>query len=276
MKSAMLVNRLLKGLLSWVALSTLVACMQTSNSNLPSLASPPAASSTPTIVWFPPTETPTRTPIPATLTPTLEQNPNLGDILIADDFSKPAVWLLGRFDEGAIALGLDEISLAISAPEGSLASFRQEPTFSNFYYEVTASPNLCAGRDAYGLVVRAMSITDFYAFLLSCDGMVRMERDKTSERIPLQEWAPVAGQVTPDIGGTPKLGVWAYGNEMRFFVNDVYQFTVTDPAFPRGLIGFYARAAGANALTVNFSKLVVREISGVPILQTTPSPTAGE
>jgi len=272
----MSINSSIKALVSWTALIALVACMQAPGSNLPPVDSTQAASSTPTIVWFLPTETPTLTPIPATLTPTLEQKPNLGDVLLSDDFTKPAVWLLGRFDGGSIALGLNEISLAVSAPEAALASFRQEPTFSNFYYEVTASPNLCVGRDAYGLIVRATSFTDFYAFLLSCDGMVRIERDKASERIPLQDWVPVAGQVTPDIGGTPKLGVWAYGREMRFFVNDVYQFTVVDPAFPRGLIGFYARSAGANAVTVNFSKLEVREISGIPITQTTPSPTSGE
>lgn len=256
-------------------LAAFVACTQTPSNLLP-VDITPAASLTPTIIWFHPTDTPTLTPIPATLTPTLEQKPNLGEVLLEDDFSRPAAWLLGRFDGGSIALGLNEISLAISAPEGELASFRQEPTFSNFYSEVIASPNLCIGRDAYGLVIRAESITDFYIFLLSCDGLVRMERNKVSENIPLQNWIPVAGQVTPDIGGTPKLGVWAYGKEMRFFINDVYQFTVVDPVFSRGLIGFYARSAGSNAVTVNFSNLVVREISGTPIFQITPSPTAGE
>ncbi len=273
-QACLIINRL-RLLILPILLAALAACTLVPSS-LPPVDSTLTASVTPTIIWFPPTETPTLTPIPATLTPTLEQKSNLGEVLLEDDFTRPAVWLLGRFDGGSIALGLNEISLAISAPEAELASFRQEPTLSNFYYEVTASPNLCVGRDAYGLVVRAGSTTDFYAFLLSCDGMLRMERNKVSESIPLQDWIPVAGQVTPDIGGTPKLGVWAYGGEMRFFINDVYQFTVVDPVFKRGLIGFYARSAGTSAVTVNFSHLVVREISGMPINQTTPSPTSGE
>ena len=272
----MFINRLMKVFLSSVSLIVLVACIQLPGINPPPVDSTQEASATPTIIWFPPTDTPTLTPIPATLTPTLEQKPNLSNVLLIDDFTQPAVWLLGRFDGGSIALGLNEISLAISIPEAALASFRQEPTFSNFYYEVTASPNLCVGRDAYGLVFRANSVTDYYAFLLSCDGMVRMERDKASERIPLQDWVPVAGQVTPDIGGASRLGVWAFGREMRFFVNGIYQFVVIDPAFPRGLIGFYARSAGINALTVNFSKLEVREISGIATIQTTPNPSSSK
>ena len=103
-----------------------------------------------------------------------------------------------------------------------------------------------------------------------------MERDKISESIALQDWKYVNGPVTPDIGGSIRLGVWAYGRELRFFVNDVYQFSVSDPAFPRGLIGLYAHSAGSTALTVNFSNLVVREISGVPALPATPTPRQAE
>jgi hypothetical protein len=272
----MSIKRSLLLLSVWSFLFFLAACMQLPDTDQPPLDSTREPSKTPTIVWFPPTETPTLTPVTATLTPTAEQRPNLGAELLSDDFTRPALWLLGRFDGGSIALGLNEISMAVSSSEASLATFRQEPTFSDFYYEATASPNLCAGRDAYGLIVRAVSTTDFYAFLLSCDGVVRMERDKVSERIPLQDWTPVVGQVTPDIGGATRLGVWVLGREMRFFVNDVYQFTVADPAFPRGLIGFYVRSAGTSALTVNFSQLVVREISGIPPIQITSSPTEKE
>ncbi len=169
-------------------------------------------------------------------------------------------------------MGVNELALAVSLPRGRLVSFRQEPTLTNFFYEVTARPNLCAGVDAYGLVIRAQNNTDFYAFLLSCSGQVRLERDKISESIALKDWTYVEGPVTPDIGGTTRLGVWAYGREMRLFINDVYQFSVSDPAFPKGLIGLYARSAGSTALTVNFSNLTVREISGIPILPATPTP----
>ena len=183
------------------------------------------------------------------------------------------MWLLGRFDDGVIALGVNELALAVSTPGGKLTTFRQEPTLTDFYYEVSASPNLCTSGDAYGLVIRAASNTDFYAFLLSCSGQVRVERDRISESITLQDWTYALGPVIPDIGGKTRLGVWAYGREMRFFINDTYQFTVSDPTFPRGLIGLQARSAGSTALTVNFSDLIIREFSGIPVLPSTPTPT---
>jgi len=264
-------------LLAWLIMTGLTACLQVSDgSQYPPAATIMEPTQTATIVWFPPTETPTITPVPPTLTPTPEQKPNLGNLIVSDDFTHPAVWSLGRFDEGVIALGVNELALAVSSPGGKLVSFRQEPTLTNFYYEVTASPNLCSSTDAYGLVIRAQNNTDFYAFLLTCNGQVRVERDKISESIALQDWKYVNGPVTSDIGGSIRLGVWAYGRELRFFVNDVYQFSVSDPAFPRGLIGLYAHSAGSTALTVNFSNLVVREISGVPPLPATPTPRQAE
>ncbi|MBN2257687.1 MAG: hypothetical protein JW704_07670 [Anaerolineaceae bacterium] len=263
--------------LACLPLLILAACLQVSDGGQLSMQdTPPGVTETPTIVGFPATETPTNTPLPATMTPTPEQKTNLGRIIVADDFTRPGLWLLGRFNDGSIAFGLNEMTLAVSAPKGILTSFRQEPTLPNFYIEVTASPNLCVAQDAYGLVVRAGNVSDFYAFLLSCDGQVRAERDKISERIPLKDWKPASGKVTPDIGGSTRLGVWAYGNEMRFFVNGVYQFTVLDPAFPRGLVGLHAHASGASVLTVNFSDLQVWEISGIPVLQATLTPRGSE
>ena len=197
-------------------------------------------------------------------------------MIASDDFTRPARWLLGHFDDGMIALGVNELALAVAAPGGQLTTFRQEPTLTDFYYEVSASPNLCTNGDAYGQVIRAANNTDFYIFLLSCSGQVRVERDRISESIILQDWTYALGPVTPDIGGKTRLGVWAYGREMRFFINDVYQFSVSDPTFPWGLIGLLARSAGSTALTVNFSDLIIREINGIPPLPATPTPAISD
>jgi len=59
---------------------------------------------------------------------------------------------------------------------------------------------------------------------------------------------------------TSRLGVWAVGKEMRFFVNDQHQFTITDKALPSGAMGVFVRSGGENAVTVNFSELVVYSI----------------
>jgi hypothetical protein len=89
--------------------------------------------------------------------------------------------------------------------------------------------------------------------------------------LPLQDWLS-SGQVPPGAMLAVRLGVWALGDELRFFVNDIYQFAVRDPLWKSGRVGLYARAAGDTPLTVSFSNLQVQEIdvSRIP----TPEPTS--
>jgi len=70
-----------------------------------------------------------------------------------------------------------------------------------------------------------------------------------------------SGVIPPGAPNIARLGVWVRSKEMRFFINDQFQFTVSDPLLPSGSIGVFARSAGDYAVTVNFSDLVVREIS---------------
>jgi hypothetical protein len=49
------------------------------------------------------------------------------------------------------------------------------------------------------------------------------------------------------------------GKEMRFYVNDHYEFTIQDPTLLSGGIGVFARASGDHAVSVSFSDLVIRK-----------------
>ena len=64
----------------------------------------PTATVTPTVIWFPPTATPTAFPTPI-VTPTVDMRPALGNILFEDDFSDAKAWTGGQSAEGSVALG---------------------------------------------------------------------------------------------------------------------------------------------------------------------------
>lgn len=231
-----------------------------------SLPPPPAtqpATDTPaptkTVIWFPPTATPT--PFPTIqITPTPDLRPDLGDILFTDDFSSGDHWSLGQTATSSVALGVKELSIALSEPRVYAYSLRDEPVLNDFYAEITASPTLCRDHDEYGLLLRMTSPSDFYRFSLSCDGQVRLDRLVAGKASSPQPWMQ-SGAVPPGAPSISRLAVWVYGKEMRFFINDTYQFTVRDPLLPSGNIGVFARSAGENAVTVSFSDLVVRNIS---------------
>lgn len=222
----------------------------------PSPTTTPTA--TATVEWFPATSTPTIIPtFPITQTP--DFRPNLGPVILQDDFSSPGSWTLGQTSSGNIALGLNELTIAIAEPKAYDYSVRQEPVFNNFYLEITANPMLCQGEDQYGILIRMSSPGDFYRYSLSCDGQVRLDRVVQGAASSPQPWIS-SGSVPPGAPITARLAIWARDDEFRFFINDQYQFTVKDPILQSGNIGLFARSMGETAVTVNFSDMIVRQI----------------
>jgi len=224
----------------------------------PTLTATPTGTPTPTIIWFPPT--PTRTPIPTvhpSATPDLRSG--IGNIIFQDDFQDSTHWLTGNMGQGTLTVGSDGISLAITQPTGYLFSTRDEPVLGDFYAEITASPNICTGIDEYGMLVRYNSLVDFYRFSLSCNGQTRLDKLVGGIATSPQPWLR-SSSVPSAAPSSSRIGVWAYGSEMHFFINDEFQFSVNDRILSSGTIGVFARAAGEIAVTVSFSDLVVYQI----------------
>jgi hypothetical protein len=242
----------------------------------PLAAQPPTATATitvsptvtGTIMWFPPTATYTAMPV-FEVTPTVDPRPLLGDLLLEDSFTDKTQWQTTRTGVGSIAYGKGELTLAVAAERGSLASFRKTPQLSNYYLEIDILPSMCRDGDAYGLLLRASTPLDYYRLLLNCGGQLRMERLKNGKYTILQDWLP-SGQVPPGGMMHSRVGVWAQADELRVFVNDVYQFTVKDSLWKSGTVGVFARSSGESPLTVNFSNMAVYNLS--PLLSSTRKP----
>ena len=250
-------------IISWVAITLVLlnGCIQAPASQEPlptEVTFTITPSPTATIEWFPPTSTPTIAPTNET-TPTPEVVQEQGNIILKDDFSNPDYWLLGHTSSGNITLGLNELTIAISEPGAYDYSVRSEPILDNFYIEITTSPTLCQGEDQYGLLIRMSSPGNFYRYALSCDGRVRLDRIIQGMASSPQPWIQ-NNSMPPGAPLPARLGVRLQGKEMDFFINGQYQFSVNDPTIPSGNIGVFARSMGENAVTVNFSDLVVRQV----------------
>ena len=252
----------------------LAACapMQTS----PALATATetlAPSPTATIQWFPSTSTPTpRSVVLPSATPIYL--PGLGNEIFADDFSSARRWNTASSDEGSVSVSRDRITIAVKAPETVLFSLRSEPLLTDFYAEINAHPALCRGEDSYGLLFRANNL-DSYRYVLACDGTVRLELKKAYNRPRVLAGPAPSGDVPPGSPGDVRIGVWAVGPEMRFFLNGRHQFTITDASFGLGTLGVFVQSAeSSSAATVTFSELVVQSVSYIsPTPTITPSKT---
>jgi hypothetical protein len=237
----------------------------------PPPAEPVLQTETPTIVWFPPTDTPTAAPTQAP-TATLNELPGVTDEIFSDDFSDPSHWQISSSAQAASIIEGNRLILVVRAPGASIMTLRDEPLLHNFYAEVTARTSLCSGNDDYGILFRTASGMDYYRYALACDGTARVDRVRTGTSSPLQPAVP-SGDAPPGSPGEVRMGVWAVDNEFRFFLNGRYQFTAYDPLFGKGTLGFFARSSGEKAVSVSFSDLVVGE---VVYASPTPSPTASK
>lgn len=209
------------------------------------------------MIWFPSTETTTPSAsILATATPNLK--PGVGEISFTDDFTEPENWSeLGELDY------IRDGRLTLAASAGvHLLSLNQQVIFSDFHAEITARIHLCRGADEYGLLLRAIP-TMYYRFAINCNGEVRVDRVRPGERIMLQSPQP-----TNDVphGGPSeiRIGVWAAGSEMRFFVNNHHQFTVIDGSFQTGTLGVFVHASDDSPITISFSDLIVWAVNYIP------------
>ncbi len=215
----------------------------------------PLPTDTPTIVWFPSTAT-------STLFPTLEVSPTpdlrsgVGELLLEDNFSaaSTSAWSIRSDNVASVTVSKGSINLSLKSADDYLLSTRNEPVVGDFYAEITAIPNFCHGEDEYGLIVRDLD-GDHYRLALSCDGRVKVDRYYRGLS-PQTGWLQSA--VIPDVmPSSSRLQIWAAGRQMRFFVNDLYLFTVTDSLLYKGTIGVFVHTAGEGDVSVSFSDLKV-------------------
>ena len=244
----------------------LTACAGRPNDSLPIEESTATETPlpSPTLVWFPPSATPSPQAL-ATQIPTPEQKPGIGAITLTDDFSSPDLWNIASSDEGSAAINDNQLTLAVG-PGVSINSLRQELVLSDFYAELTASPSLCKGQDEYGLLVRASAVA-YYRLALVCNGTLRLDRVSRNSHQLLQAAIP-SGDAPTGAPGNVRMGVWAVGSDLRFFLNGSYQFSVNDKNYPSGTLGVFAHSVADTPVAITFSNLTVYDVNYSPPTKT--------
>lgn len=238
----------------WFASCTAVDSFLATHTPMPATETPLPTS---TIVWFPPSATPTPQFL-STKAPTPEMRPGIGTDFLTDDFSNPLDWEIAASNQASSSIDNNRLTLSVQS-QVYMTSLRRDTLLTDYYAEITAQPSLCKSDDSYGVLIRANG-GSYYRFALACNGTVRAERVNNSVRLALQQPIP-SGDVPPGAPGNVRIGVWVVGSEMRLFLNGRFQFSISDPSFPIGTIGVFVRSAGDTAAVVSFSDLVVQEVN---------------
>jgi hypothetical protein len=241
----------------------LAACLRledpgAANTPTATLTATPPPTSTPTVIWFPPTETPVVTPT-LEITPTPGVMVELGDVLYEDQFNSPEGWSLPQTERGQINIGNGEINIIINEPGTYFAGTREKPDLGDFYAEITANPVLCSSRDEYGFLFSVIGSGQYYRFALSCSGEVRLDRYVSGVATILYPWTRSAS-VPVGAPSVTKLAVLVVNDEIHIYINGISQFSTEVQQRAYGSFGVFARSVGDTALTVSFSNLIVREV----------------
>lgn len=236
----------------------LTACRPSSPIELlpPTATGTPPVTATVTPVWFPPTATFTPA-APIQILPTPPPLPVLGKLYLDEDFATAEFWPMFRTARGNIAVGGNRLTLATLQPKTYLASIRNQPLLTDFYLQIKLNVNLCSPGDEYGVLLRALTESEFYRLSLSCDARVRLDKINGAQATSPQPPMP-SGAYAPGAPVTIDLGAWVQGKTLRVYINDVYQFSVSDSAaIPAGMVGVFVRSGEAETLSVSFSEMKI-------------------
>ncbi len=256
------------------ACMTNVTNMQTASTELSLPVSlSPAFENTPTatIIWFPATST--FTPFPTSeATATNLPFPGTGEQIFEDDFSKAEDWSSAGTESigsNSLIINRNRLTLAINQSPARLMSIntRADASFSDFYAEMTVSANRCSGDDTYGMLFRSAAENNTYRFMVNCKGMVSSDHFASGSISLLQKWVP-SGDAPPAAPGLIKMAVWAAGAEMRFYLNNHFQFAVLNNYIRRGSVGVFANSLSPDGMNISFSDLKVKSVDYV-----SPTPT---
>lgn len=211
-----------------------------------------------TIVWFPPTSTPTRQ---ITIQPSATPDASIqyGDQVLDDQFEIQSDWTHGSFPAGNIDFGDGSINLAVASPSGTLTSLRTDTFTDDFYLEVSITANLCKREDTFGVVFWATNDRSYHRLAFNCSGLFRLEKVSNGKASALTDWSASA-QAARTPGVPFRVGLWVGGGLVRIYLNDAFQ-TSHKLSPTAGGIGFFASSNATSAVTIRFSDLQLYEVS---------------
>jgi len=223
-----------------------------------------------------PTLVPTATPTPgASATPTPDLRIETGRLLLSDTFDDEAAWHLSQTETGGSSVSGGRLSLSVRQPRAYQLALRDDGHYTDILVEVDVLTELCSPGDEFGLMLRVVGLTQYYRFIIGCDGTARAGRvlEEGSRALTWPIPSPAILQASP---ARNHLAVLARGDTFRFLVNDVEVLAVRDVSLVSGGIGFLARAGAGGQVSVAFDDLAVyaltEAVTPTPPTGPTPSP----
>lgn len=222
----------------------------------------PTETAAPTLTLAPtetptPTSTlpPTNTPVPIEIvnpTATLDStNPNLdlGNYTFMDTFKDGGNWNLYETAESKAEAANGKLLYTIFSVDNPTVWTLSWMQSQNFYAKVTVkTAAACGGKDAYGMVFRAVDPSHTYILSVSCDGDYRVARTSAAGFDILRHWT-ASDHINIGPNQTNEIGVLMTGSAIRVYINGKYIESIVDETYPEK--GYFGLLIGSD-VTDNF------------------------
>jgi len=212
------------------------------------------------------TATPTNTAMPSgpTITPTPEADPRvvLGGADWVAKFGEETgqTWYQFADQQASVVMEQDKLVLTAFKDNSYEVWSMSYPILSDFYLEITGtSGSECAGKDRYGVIVRAPTNNEGYLFGISCDGNYRVRKWDGNEYTELVQWAPDE-HIIPGPNQTHRIGFMAEGDHLSFYVNGFLLGEVIDDSYHEGTFGIFIAAEETPGFTVDVTEVLYWEL----------------
>ena len=206
-----------------IGLETLVAGVPLTQNAIASLTP-----NTPTATIEP---TPTETLIPtATFTPTVTLTPTrppddprwrFGDPDWMDNFDTADNWSPYHSERAKVEIRDGKFFYTMVVNDDRADRTISWPVLGNFYLEITAqTPEICSGKDRYGVLFRAPNPDEGYLFNFSCDGEYRLVTISLDGIHILAPWTS-HWAIVPGPNQVNRFGIWANRKVIQIFANGI-------------------------------------------------------
>jgi hypothetical protein len=200
-----------------------------------------------------PTDTATVTPTQSFTPPADDPRPSLGSPSYLTTFPDSTNWYL--YEDENVKFSVFDNEFIMTAKQANqydswtLTSWK----LTNYYMELKAVPDVCSGRDRYGLVVGVPFPANNPSYLLrfSCDGYYSFGYfDSTIDYKfkYLKEWTK-SDYILAGSGQINRMGFKAEGSHLSLFANGHFLTDLTEPSFGEGRTGMFVGSVN----TVNFT-----------------------
>jgi hypothetical protein len=194
-------------------------------------------------------------------------------VLYQDNFDNNLGWEIGLSEIGGASFINGRLSLAVRQSNSYYFIHSPAQSMTSFFLEVSMRSELCTNGDEFGVMYRVNNTNEHYRFALTCDGEARVSRLMETGEVALipitQTYAAFPGLLVDN-----QIGVWADGNNFRFFINGLEVFTARDGVLKAGGLALFVRSRRGGQTTVSFDKMIARALLPTPIPTSTASPSA--